>query len=340
MMVTRNMTQGKKPTSVFALPPAMYDVLYAGEPRDRIDTLSDVIGGPVENSDLLKFDRLAEVDILFAGWQSPTLDASLLARMPRLRAVFYASGSIKHLVTDAFWKRGIVITSAAQANAIPVAEYAHAAIILSLKRAWFYERAYHRERKKPGYVPMPGAFRSTVGLVSLGAIGRRVAEKLHDSDIRVVAYDPYVRPELAESLNIQMMDLAGLFRCSDVVSLHTPLLKETEGLITGALIDSMKPNATLLNTSRAQIVRETEMIDVLLRRPDLTAVLDLTDPYPPVPGSPLYELPNIVLTPHIAGSMGDECKRLGWTMAEEAARYVSGQPLQWSITREQEQRMA
>lgn len=326
--------------AVFALPPAMYDVLYAGEPRARIDSFVEVVGGPMEIVELAKLTRLPEVEVLFMGWQSPSLDEVLLGRMPRLRAVFYAGGSIKHLVSDAFWRRGIVIAHAAEANAVPVAEFAHAAIILSLKRVWYYERAYQRERRKPGYVPMPGAFRSTVGLVSLGAIGRRVAEKLRESDLRLVAYDPFLTAEQAERLGVRLVSLAELFRVSDLVSLHTPLLKETEGLITGALIESMKQNATLLNTSRGRIIRESEMIEVLRQRPDLTAVLDLTDPDPPDPGSPLYELENAVLTPHIAGSMGEECKRLGMSMAEEAERYACGKPLRWAISRERERGMA
>lgn len=329
-----------KPCALFALSPDIYDVVFAGEPRRQIDQRADVIGGPLPKDGLMQFPRLSEVEVLFLGWGSPRLDETVLARLPGLRAVFYGAGSIKGVVSDAFWARNVPICSAYTANAIPVAEYSHAAIMLSLKRVWHYERTSFRERRWPSYVMAPGAYRSTVGLVGLGAIGRLVAEKLRLSDLQVVAYDPFVAPGQAAALGVRLVDLGEMFRTSDVVSLHAPLLPSTHGMVTGALIQSMKPNATLVNTSRGAIIREAEMVDVLRRRPDLTAVLDMTDPEPPLPGAPLFELPNVVLTPHIAGSMGDECKRMGVYMAEELARFLAGGPLKYRITQEQNRNMA
>ena len=119
-----------------------------------------------------------------------------------------------------------------------------------------------------------------------------------------------------------------------MISLHTPELPETLGMISGELIAAMKPGATFINTARGAVVREKELIAVLSRRPDLTAVLDVTDPEPPAPDSPLLTLPNVVLTPHIAGSMGREIQRLGRYMVEELQRYLAGEPLRWHITRE------
>jgi len=87
-------------------------------------------------------------------------------------------------------------------------------------------------------------------------------------------------------------------------------------------------------------VREQEMIDVLQQRPDLLAVLDVTYPEPPVAGSPLYTLPNVILTPHIAGSLDAECQRMGQLVVDELRRYLAGEPLQWAITRQQAALMA
>lgn len=329
-----------KPRALFALPASMYEVIYAGHPRALLDQQVEVIGGPMEREDLVAFPRLGEVEFLFMGWGSPRLDTALLNALPRLRAVFYGAGSIRSIVTDEFWARGLPICSAYAANAIPVAEYAHAAILLSLKQVWYYERTAQRTRRWPKFIHTAGAYRSTVGLVSLGAIGRLVAERLRTSDLEVVAYDPYVKPELAQALGVRMVSLEELFQISDVVSLHTPALKETEGMITGALLRHMKEHATLLNTARGALIREDELIATLKARTDLTAVLDITYPEPAAEGSPLYELPNVVLTPHIAGSMGNECKRMGSFMSEEVARLLAGQPLRWQVTRAQFERMA
>jgi phosphoglycerate dehydrogenase-like enzyme len=137
-----------------------------------------------------------------------------------------------------------------------------------------------------------------------------------------------------------MTSLDEVFRRADVVSVHTPWLKETEGLITGAHIASMKPYSTFINTSRGAVVRETEMTHVLQARPDLVAVIDVTHPEPPSPDSPLFTLPNVILTPHIAGSLGAECRRMGQYMVGELERYVLGQPLRYALTRERAAIMA
>lgn len=103
---------------------------------------------------------------------------------------------------------------------------------------------------------------------------------------------------------------------------------------------AMKPGATFLNTARGAIVREAELIEVLRARPDLLAVLDVTYPEPPVPGSPFYTLPNVILTPHIAGSLDQECQRMGQIVVDELKRFLAGEPLQWAISQQQAAVMA
>jgi len=183
-------------------------------------------------------------------------------------------------------------------------------------------------------IRVPGGYRSLVGLVSLGAAGRATAKLLRSFDVSLLAYDPSLNPAEAEELGVELMSLEDLFRRSDVVSLHAPWIPETEGLITGRLIASMKDGATLINTSRGAIVAEEEMIDVLRERPDLSAVLDVTFPEPPAPDSPLRSLPNIILTPHIAGSLQRERQRVAFEMVEELRRYLTGEPLRHRITSE------
>jgi phosphoglycerate dehydrogenase-like enzyme len=140
--------------------------------------------------------------------------------------------------------------------------------------------------------------------------------------------------ETAIELNVQPCSLEYLFANCDVVSIHTPLLPETENFINGELISSMKTNSSLINTARGALIREDEMIEVLQKRPDITAVLDVLHPEPPQPSSPLYDMDNVVITPHIAGSTGDECRRLGRYMVDELIRFVQNKPLQWAVTQE------
>ena len=281
------------------------------------------------------------VQLLFGGWGTPALTASLMDKMPRLEAVFYGAGSIRAVTSDDFWARNIPITSSYAANAVPVAEFAEAQMILALKRAWSHAAAV-RASGRYTREGIAGAYGSTVGIVSLGMIGQLLAKRLQSHDLHVLAYDPFFTQEQSDALNfhVRLCSLETLFAESEVVSLHTPSLPSTRGLITRQLLASLKPYATFINTSRGAVVDEPGLIEVLQQRPDLTALLDVTDPEPPVPGSPLYTLPNVFLTPHIAGSLAGECARMGELAVGECRRFLAGEPLRWAISREQAERMA
>jgi phosphoglycerate dehydrogenase-like enzyme len=329
------------PKALYLLDSGAFEKIYGEEERAAVAGLADVYA-PLQTGDSVAKNPgvLAEAEVILSGWGAPAMDGGFLAAAPNLRVVFYGAGSIRRVATPAFWERGLRITSAYAANAVPVSEYALAAILFSLKRGWHFAFSARRERALPRQGQVPGAYGSAVGLVSLGMVGRLVRERLRPFDLRVVAYDPFVTPEEAHALGVDLMSLEDLFASSDVVSLHVPLLPETEGMILGSHLASMKRNATLINTSRGAVVREGEMVEVLGKRPDLWAVLDVTHPEPPEPDSPLYDLPNVVLTPHIAGSLGSECRRMGRLVVEELRRYVAGEPLEHEITRERAALMA
>ncbi len=300
------------------------------------------VSAPPQTRDSIKqnLGLLADVEIIFSGWNAPVMDDAFLKAAPKLRAVFYGAGSTRYFATEAFWKRDIVLTSAAEANAIPVAEYTMSVIVLSLKHFWRLSKHTKNDGAWDPTRPVPGGYRSTVGLVSLGMVARKTLELLRPFDFHRLVCCPFLTEEQAEQLHVERCKLNDLFRRADVVSLHTPDLPQTRGMITGEHFASMKPGATFINTARGAIVREQEMIDVLRQRPDLTAVLDVTHPEPPAPDSDLLTLPNVVLTPHIAGSMGSELNRMGRYMVAELRRYLAGEPLKWRVTREAFARLA
>jgi phosphoglycerate dehydrogenase-like enzyme len=327
--------------ALYLLNESAFDQIYGPDERRDIEELVDLVAPPQSAWTIAEHpELLADVEVILSGWDMPTMDEAFLAAAPNLKAVFYGAGSIKKIVTDAFWARGIPITSAYAANAVPVIEYTLAQILLSLKRTWYYMFAIREQKQYVPRLPMPGAYGSTVGLISLGMIGSGVACKLQQFDVRVIAYDPFITLDRAAALGVELCSLEDIFRRADVVSLHAPWLDETVGMIHGAHFASMKPDATFINTARGAIVREDEMIRVLQDRPDLWAILDVTYPEPPAPGSPLYSLPNVVLTPHIAGSLDNECRRMGRLAVEELRKFVNGEALQWEIGREQAAIMA
>ena len=328
-------------TAIFLGSPTSLPLAYPSDLRREVAARVEVLGPDVDGTLWReRADDLSNARFILATWGMPKLDEEFLAAAPALEAVFYAAGSVKGFATEQSYQRGIVISSAWAANAIPVSEFTVAAVLFGLKRVWEFARQYRETRTIVRTLEVPGAYLSKVGLVSLGAIGKLVARKLSACELNICAFDPYIDAQTARELGVSTLPLDELFSTCDVVSIHTPWLPETEGLITGDLVASMKTGATLINSSRGAVVNEPELCSVLARRPDLTAVLDVTHPEPPSPDSPLFTLPNVILTPHIAGSMGPEIARMGRWMVDELTRKLAGQPLKHSVDREMLARMA
>jgi len=321
------------------------DWVYGPDERGMLEERFSLTVCPLDDGETaLDPSLLADADYLFGTWGMPTLDDAFLEAAPNLKAVFYSAGAIKGFTPESFWNHDVRIFSAWQANAVPVSEYSFAQIILSLKRFWPIadqiraDRAWHRDAYLESHVP--GCFHSTVGLLSLGQIGRLVAERLKTLEVEVLAYDPFVQPEQAEALGVEMVSLDEIFARSDVISCHTPWLPETEKMLQGHHFGAMKTNATFINTARGAVVNEEDLIAVLKERPDLMALLDVTYPEPPASDSPFYSLPNVVLTPHIAGSITNECRRMAKWMIEEYDRLRAGEPVRYEVTRERVATMA
>ena len=322
-----------KPKALFILGNRGYDLIYR-DVAAEIAELVDLYAPPQTKDSVAKEPSLlAPMELLLTGWDCPKLEEAFLSAAANLKAVIYASGSIRPVVTEAFWDKGIPITSAWDCNATPVAEYVLAQIFLLLKKVWHYAFEAREKRSWPVRIDMPGGCGSTVGVISLGLVGRRVCRLLQPFDLKVLAYDPYAKPADAASLHVELVSLEDIFRRSDVVTLHAPTLKETTGMITGEHFRMMKRDASFINTSRGVIVRQEEMIEALKSRADIWAVLDVTSPEPPIAGSPLFSLPNVVVTPHVAGPYGNECRRNGWYAIGEIKRFLAGQPFEWGIDR-------
>ncbi len=277
-------------------------------------------------------NSFGDVELIVGSWGMPALSSGLLARLPGLKVLFYAAGTIKHIATPASWDRGVRITHAALENAKPTAEFTFAEIILSLKRAWermFLLREKRLYRQQDDLTP--GCYGSTVGLLSLGKVGRLVARRLATLDVKVIAYDPTLPSEEARLLGVRLCSLPEVFATADVVSCHMPSIAHTDGRLDRALFASMKSGATFINTARGRLVDEAGLVEVLRTRPDIYAVLDVTFQEPLPPDSPLWQLPNVVLTPHIAGSIGAECRRMGRMMVSDVACYLGGQPMRGEV---------
>ncbi|HEV2952839.1 MAG TPA: hydroxyacid dehydrogenase [Candidatus Dormibacteraeota bacterium] len=330
-----------KPRAIYVGGLEAIEEVYPADIRRGISRLVEVLGPPrTPESVEVNPSQLADAQIILGTWTLPRLDANLLAHAPRLEAVFYGAGTVRPFVTEAMWDRGIRLFTGVWANAVPVADFTLAAILWSLKRGWSASDAMRAGEPPPARSSVPGINDSTVGLVGMTTIARALRWRLRGFQVKVVAQHHKPSSELARELAVKFMSMDEVFRVSDVVSLHSPLLDSTRGMVTGRHFELMKPGSTFINTARGAIVRENEMIDVLTRRPDIQAVLDVTDPDPPALDSPLRTLPNVVLTPHIAGAIGRERRILGSAMLEELNRYLRGEMPRWELSRERASMMA
>lgn len=315
-----------------AMRPDVFDLLF-DEPRlQRLRSFA--------SAEPLLIDSAAtdagDTEILVTSWGAPRLDAELLDRMPRLRAVVHAAGSVQGLVSDELWDRGIAVTSAADANAIPVAEFAFATIVLSFKRSFVHVRT--QEHDVVGWEQLVtrrsyGSVGRTVGIVGFSRIGRRVVRMLrHLGDVRILVADPFVDPVDVAAAGAELVPLAEMLGQVDVLSLHAPALPETRHMIGRAELAALRTGATVINTARGSIIDHDALLAECASG-RLDAVLDVTEPDPLPMHSALRRLPNVALTPHIAGSMGAETRRLADSALDDIETLLRGGILSRVITR-------
>jgi phosphoglycerate dehydrogenase-like enzyme len=315
-------------------PSADGDVFGQGR-RDRIASLTDLYPHVVTGDN---FDEhagnLADVEVIFATWGIPNFTEKHFSAMPKLKAVFYAAGNVKSFA-PALIERDIVLVGAWDINAIPVAEMCLSQILLSLRGYFRATRRYadtHTGDAKT--FPRSGIFGETVGLIGLGKIGTRLRKLLASYDVKVIAHDPFLTDERAKELNVESVSLDEVFERSHVVSNHIPDLESTIGALDGSHFEAMRDGATFINSGRGAQVVEPDLIRVLTNRQDLTALLDVTLPEPPVANSPLWTLPNVIISPHVGGTIGDEVVRLADCVIDQFENWSNGVPLNYQITKE------
>ena len=262
-------------------------------------------------------DSIKDCEYIFSTWYMPKFTEEEVAKyLPKLKAIYYAAGTVKYFA-EPFLKKGVRVFTAASANGIPVAEFTASQIILANKGYFQAQRAYKWPIWRRGFLKARGYaerkygnYGSKVGLLGCGAIGSKVVELLKPYKIEVFVYDPYLSDARIEALGVKKISLKELFRNCDVVSNHLPDIPETKGMINYELLSSMKPTATFINTGRGAQVDEKALNKVLRRHKDMCALLDVSSHEPLWPWSPLYRRKNVFLTPHIAGSLSNEVERM------------------------------
>ncbi|UNM16418.1 hydroxyacid dehydrogenase [Streptomyces formicae] len=324
--------------------PQVAEGVLPADLRTRIETLLHIDPTAVIDDfrDPQAAAALARAEVLVSCWGCPPLDEETLAGAPRLRVVIHAAGSVKGLaIPEDRWGRSLRVSSAAAANALPVAQYTLGAILLAGKRS-FGLAANYRTHGTYGFRAYPtssdtGNTGRTVGVVGASRIGRIVLELLRPHGFRLLVADPHLDAAEAASLGAELTGIDDLLRRSDIVTLHAPLLPETQGLIDDRRLGLMRDGAILINTARGGLVDTDALVRhcagrVPGRTGRIDAVLDVTEPEPLPTDHELFSLPNVLVTPHIAGALGRELRLLGEFAADEVERFVQGRPLLGEVT--------
>ncbi|MGW0707057.1 hydroxyacid dehydrogenase [Streptomyces sp. NPDC002643] len=326
----------ERPRALFAMTAENVPHVFPPEVLSRLGEAVEIDPSLIAEdfSDPRVREALAEAEVLVTGWGCPRIDETVLGAAPKLRAILHSAGSVKGFVAPAVWERGITISTAAEANALPVAEYTLAMVLLAGKDLFAHRDRLRTERTSPGwaFVPGIGNHGRRVGVIGASRIGRRVIELLRPFDLRVTLTDPYVDEAGAAALGVPLLPLDDLLRTSEIVTIHAPDTPETQGLLDRRALSLMPDGAVLINTARGPLVDHDALTDEL-RTGRLSAVLDVTEPEPLPTDSPLYDLPNAFITPHLAGSQGNEVARLGLAVAEEAELFAAGRQLAHAIDR-------
>ncbi|MFI9813831.1 hydroxyacid dehydrogenase [Saccharothrix variisporea] len=326
----------RRPHALLVMARRHFQVQFHRPQLDRLARLVD-LGDPLcvtELDSAAACRRLREADVLLTSWGAPRLTARRLAAAPRLRAVFHCAGTVRPLVSDELWRRGIVVTTAADANAVPVAEFTLAAIVFAGKKAPFLAQDARAHRADWSYADARGELSNrdrTIGVVGFSRVGRRVVERLRTLDVTVLVADPYADPALVRAAGARLVELPDLLRASDILSLHAPELRSTHHLIGAPELALLRDGATVINTARGSLV-DTAALERECASGRLDAILDVTDPEPLPADSVLYALPNVMITPHVAGSLGAETRRLSDSAIDELERYLAGLPLRAEVT--------
>lgn len=256
---------------------------------------------------------------------SVRVDADLLAPASQLKVIGRAGMGLDNVDIDAASLRGVIVMNTPGANTVATAEHAMAmllALCRHVPQADVSMRGGEWTRSQFTGVQL---YRKTLGIVGLGRIGAQVARRTQAFGMSVIAFDPYISDDVARELNVTLVDLDELLARSDFITLHTALTPETQGMINAAAIARMKPGVRLVNCARGGLVDDAALVDALRSGYIAGAALDVFADEPLPSDSPLRDLPNVVLTPHIAASTIEAQRDVGTQIVDQVLAALRGE---------------
>jgi D-3-phosphoglycerate dehydrogenase len=257
--------------------------------------------------------------------------ADLLDSATSLRVVGRAGVGVDNIDVPAATERGIVVMNAPDGNTITTAEHTIALLIALARRipqANISLKSGHWDRKSFIGVELQG---KTLGVIGLGRIGRTVAARARAFGMKIVAFDPFIAPEQARDLEIELAPLNELFASADFITIHTPLTAETRGLIGRDAFARMKQGVRIINCARGGLVDEGALYDAITSGNVAGAALDVFAEEPPSPNHPLLALDQVIATPHLGASTTEAQEGVAYTVAEQMRDYLLSGALRGAV---------
>jgi D-3-phosphoglycerate dehydrogenase len=258
------------------------------------------------------------------------VDAELIAAGTRLVVIGRAGVGVDNVDLEAATRAGIVVVNAPTGNTIAAAELTLALLFGLARRIAAADASVRRGEWKRSQFTGIEVRGKTLGIVGLGKIGQAIAVRARAMDMRVLGADPFVTPEQAGNLGVELVGFEELIARSDAITVHVPRNKSTAGLINRAVIERMKPGVLLLNVARGGIIDEQDLADALRSGRVAGAGIDVFTSEPPA-GSPLLDAPNTVLTPHLGASTAEAQVAVAEEVAEQILDVLDGRPARYAV---------
>lgn len=315
-------------------------MLFSQKELDRIHDCCEVIDAPVPQlaDDIFLKKHIGNADIVISSWSTAKFNAEIMSKAENLKLLAHAAGTVKPVVSDALWARGVKVTSASAALAYGVAEFCLGLMLMATKRVFWASQGTRqglwRENTELFHGPFE-IYQQKIGIIGASYVGKILIKLLKNFDCEIFLYDPYCSEQQAQELGVQKAKtLESLFSQCRIVSLNAPLTDETRGMIQQKHFALLPDGAVFINTARGAIINEKEMIEEL-KNQRFIACLDVTDPEPPTQNNLLRSLPNVILTPHEAGVIAENMLRVGTFVANEIEAFVNGKPQHFEVLEHQ-----
>ncbi|OBA59333.1 phosphoglycerate dehydrogenase [Mycobacterium sp. 1100029.7] len=264
-----------------------------------------------------------EADALLVR-SATTVDAEVLAAAPKLKIVARAGVGLDNVDVDAATERGVLVVNAPTSNIHSAAEHAIALLLAASRQIAAADATLREHTWKRSSFSGTELFDKTVGIVGLGRIGQLVAARIAAFGTHIIAYDPYVSPARAAQLGIELLPLDELLARADFISVHLPKTAETAGLIDKEALAKTKPGVIIVNAARGGLVDEPALAEAISSGHVRAAGLDVFSTEP-CTDSPLFELPQVVVTPHLGASTAEAQDRAGTDVAESVRLALAGE---------------